>query len=94
MDTAWLLGTRTSELHLALTSAPDDPAFAPQPFAPLDQRSFYQSLRNQARQTFQLVADQMARLPADVQAIAREILAAESQVEGRYRALLTARLSE
>src|SRR6185436_14563122 len=56
LHTAWLLGTRTAELHQALASDPANPDFAPQPFTVMDQRSLYQSLRNQARQTFQVVA--------------------------------------
>jgi maltose alpha-D-glucosyltransferase/alpha-amylase len=93
LDTAVLLGMRTAELHLALACAPDNPDFAPQPFSPLDQRSFYQSLRNQARQTFQLVRDQLASLPQVARPIAEEILGSEGLVEARYRGLLGARLT-
>ena len=46
LDTARLLGQRTAELHRALASDHDDPAFAPEPFTTLYQRSLYQSLRN------------------------------------------------
>jgi maltose alpha-D-glucosyltransferase/alpha-amylase len=43
-----LLGERTAEMHLALGSSVDDPAFAPEPITPLYQRSLYQSMRSQA----------------------------------------------
>jgi maltose alpha-D-glucosyltransferase / alpha-amylase len=52
---AELLGTRTAQMHLALASRDDDPAFAPEPFTPHYQRSIYQHLRTQVVQTMQLV---------------------------------------
>src|SRR5207249_9229292 len=39
-----LLAQRTGELHLALASRNDDPAFAPEPFNAMAQRSVYQSM--------------------------------------------------
>ncbi len=45
VSSAELLGRRTAELHLAVSST-EDPAFAPQPYSTFDQRSKYQSLRN------------------------------------------------
>src|SRR2546426_1672708 len=39
---AHLLGARTAQLHAALV-IPDDPAFAPEPYSALDQRSVYQT---------------------------------------------------
>jgi maltose alpha-D-glucosyltransferase/alpha-amylase len=92
LDTAWLLGRRTGELHRALASDPDDPAFAPEGYAPLDQRSLYQSLRNGARQTFQLLERRIGSLPEAAQPEIRRILELDDRVEARYRALLDARL--
>ena len=46
LDTARLLGLRTAELHRTLAANRTDPAFAPEPFGKLYQRSLYQSLRN------------------------------------------------
>jgi maltose alpha-D-glucosyltransferase/alpha-amylase len=93
LDTAWLLGARTAELHGALASDPHDPAFAPMPFAPLDQRSLYQSLRNQARQTLAMVSRAAARLPEDLREAARDVAGAEPAIEARYRLLLEGRLT-
>ncbi len=88
LETSWLLGQRTAELHRALSGDPDHPDFAPRPFTATDQQSLYESLRNQARQTFVFAARAVTRLPPDVRAATREIIAAEDQVEARYRALL------
>jgi maltose alpha-D-glucosyltransferase/alpha-amylase len=93
LDTAWLLGRRTGELHRALASGTDDPDFAPEPFTPMDQRSLYQSLRNGARRAFQLLARRESTLPEPVAADIRRIVEAEPQVEARYRSILEARLT-
>ena len=51
LGSAWLLGRRTAQLHLALASRADDPAFAPEPITRMYQRSLYQSMRSQAAAT-------------------------------------------
>ncbi|TVR66578.1 MAG: maltose alpha-D-glucosyltransferase, partial [Spirochaetaceae bacterium] len=44
-----LLGKRTGEMHLALAAEERNPAYAPEPFSRLYQRSLYQSLRSLTR---------------------------------------------
>jgi maltose alpha-D-glucosyltransferase/alpha-amylase len=51
LGSAWLLGRRTAQLHLALGSRPDDPTFAPEPITRMYQRSLYQAMRSQAAGT-------------------------------------------
>ena len=46
LDTARLIGQRTAEMHRTLAENLADPAFAPEPFGKLYQRSIYQSMRN------------------------------------------------
>jgi maltose alpha-D-glucosyltransferase / alpha-amylase len=41
-----LLGRRTADLHIALASVTDNPAYQPEPYSAHDRRSKYQSLRN------------------------------------------------
>jgi maltose alpha-D-glucosyltransferase/alpha-amylase len=52
---AELLGQRTAQMHAALASRNDIPAFAPEPFTPHYQRSIYQHMRTQIVQTLQIV---------------------------------------
>jgi maltose alpha-D-glucosyltransferase/alpha-amylase len=75
-----LLGKRTAQLHRALASDPVDPAFRPEAFSTLYQRSVYQSMRSLVRRVFQMLAAQSQRLPEAVQPLAREALAAEKRV--------------
>jgi len=85
---AQLLGKRTAELHLALASDSDDPAFAPENFTPHYQRSIYQSMRTQGVQSFQLLRKKLKSLPDDVREDAEAVLALEQQVQARFRSLL------
>ena len=45
LETARLIARRTAEMHVALAAGVDDPAFAPEPFTAMYQRSLYQSMR-------------------------------------------------
>jgi len=47
-----LLGERTGELHLALASYPDDPAFQPEPFSAMATTLVYQNMRASLRRAF------------------------------------------
>ncbi len=55
LETARLMARRTAELHVALASVTDDPAFVPEPFTGQYQRSLYQSMRGRIRQTLALL---------------------------------------
>jgi len=88
LESARLLGRRTAELHIALASDLEDPAFAPEPFTPFKQRSTYQSMRTQARQTFR----HLRTAGADFSAAA-ELLGREEEVLNRFGRLLTSPMS-
>ncbi len=85
---AALLGRRTAEMHLALASRDDVPAFAPEPFTLQYQRSIYQTLRSQITQTFQL----LRRHSKDVPAVS-ELLGREGEVHALMRSILDPRIS-
>jgi maltose alpha-D-glucosyltransferase/alpha-amylase len=82
------LGERTAELHLALGSAPDDPAFAPEPFSTLYQRSLYQSMRTAAGRTLLLLEQRLPELAGEVRSDAEWTLAARDRILARFAALL------
>jgi maltose alpha-D-glucosyltransferase/alpha-amylase len=79
------LGQRTAEFHVALASATDDPSFAPEPFTPMYQRSLYQSLRTQARRTYELLRRRMKGLPDAVRAEAQLVLEHEDDLLRRMQ---------
>jgi maltose alpha-D-glucosyltransferase/alpha-amylase len=82
LGSARLLGRRTAELHLALASDPDDPAFAPEAFSALYQRSLYQSMRSLTGQVFGLLRRRTKDLPETVQ-----VLDLEDDIVVRFRSL-------
>ncbi len=91
LEQARLLGQRTAELHLAL-AAGTGPAFAPEPFSLLYQRSLYQSLRSLTAQTFQGLRKQLNRLPEGVRAEAEAVLALEEALLARFRRVTAAKI--
>ncbi|HET7784839.1 MAG TPA: phosphotransferase [Myxococcales bacterium] len=87
---ARLLGKRSAELHAALM-APDDPAFTPEPYSALDQRSVYQTKRNLTGKVLrQLRAAHMEGRPAE---LAQQLLAREKDLYARFEPLLHGRLT-
>jgi len=88
LDDAETLGRRTAEMHLALASHDDVPAFAPEPITPHYQRSIYQHIRSQAVQTFQLARRRARNVPE-----AEELLSKEADVQHRIRSVLNGRVT-
>ena len=90
-EKAKLLGQRTGELHLALASGTGDPAFAPEPFNAMAQRSVYQNMRATLRRIFTLVEKKLPDLSAKFRDEAKEVLAAEKEILAREKQLLDRR---
>ncbi|MCA1833171.1 MAG: maltose alpha-D-glucosyltransferase [Actinomycetota bacterium] len=88
LESARLLGKRTAELHVALASDADDPAFAPEPFTPFKRRSTYQSMRTMTRQVFRTLRGRLARMPQ-----AAEIADKEDEILKRFERLLHERIT-
>jgi maltose alpha-D-glucosyltransferase / alpha-amylase len=93
LESARLLGRRTAELHIALASDPDDPAFAPERVSPQDQRSIYQSLNALAARSLELLRSQLSRLPDDAKDEAKRVLELEPRITQALRAFLARRLT-
>ncbi|TMA25952.1 MAG: maltose alpha-D-glucosyltransferase [Deltaproteobacteria bacterium] len=86
---ARLLGKRTAELHAALIS--DDPAFAPEPYSALDQRSVYQTKRNLTGKVLRQL--RTMKLEGRLAELAQQLLAREKDLYARFEPLLGARLT-
>ena len=88
LETARLIGRRTAELHAVLASG-DGPAFAPEPFTTLYQRSFYQSMRNTAGQVLRQLRQALrGALPDDVRPIMQQVLDEEEMIMERLRRIV------
>ncbi len=92
LDVARLLGHRTAELHLALSSDSEDIAFAPEPFSP-QLRSVYQSMRNLTGRTFRLLRTRLSALPEETRKQAARLSAHQEQISECFDAMLKRRTS-
>jgi maltose alpha-D-glucosyltransferase / alpha-amylase len=85
---AALLGRRTAELHLALASRSDDPAFAPEPTQTHDTRSAYQSIRSLSGQVLPMLRERLRQLPDQTCEDAEQVLASWDRLHDRLRGLI------
>ncbi|HEX9577154.1 MAG TPA: phosphotransferase [Myxococcales bacterium] len=86
---ARLLGKRSADLHAALISG--DPAFAPEPYSALDQRSVYQTKRNLTGKVLRQL--RTMKLQGRLAELAGQFLARERDLYARFEPLLGARLT-
>ncbi|MEP7077758.1 MAG: putative maltokinase, partial [Chthoniobacterales bacterium] len=83
-----LLGKRTAELHLALASRVDHPAFAPEPFNTMAQRSVFQNMRASLRRSFELLQKRRSTLPEQFREETAAILSAEKEILATQQRIL------
>lgn len=74
------LGERTAEMHLALASRNDDPAFAPANFDYNYQRSIFSSMRKLVKDRLKLLSQKIDTVPENAKEIAQEILDREEEI--------------
>jgi maltose alpha-D-glucosyltransferase/alpha-amylase len=87
LDAAAVLGRRTAELHLALASHTDDPAFAPEPFEPDHLTELAAGIQERAARAFEHLKDQLPRLPDEAVEEAGLVLRRRREFLGRLRGL-------
>jgi maltose alpha-D-glucosyltransferase/alpha-amylase len=93
LEMVTLLGKRTGEMHLALSSAPEEPDFAPEPFSMLYQRSVYQSMRGLVRRVLQSLRKKIKALSEPLQEQASWMLGSEKKVLSRLQEIVGRRFS-
>ena len=93
LEFARLLGQRTAELHTALASRRDDPAFTPEPINVMYRRSLYQSSRTRLDQVTQMLRRRVGRLPDQLRDDARSVLGMADRIDERLRAVVDRKLS-
>ncbi len=93
LEMSSLLGKRTAELHLALSSSSEDPDFAPEPFSKLYQRSVYQSMRSLTRRAVQDLEKNLKRIPENLQEETNRILESEQEILNRLEKIKREKIS-
>ena len=91
---AELLGQRTGEMHLALAgpATAGDPAFAPEAFSMLYQRSLLQSIYTLTRRVFGSLKRKLPELPENVREDAERLLEAQKTIYGQLEPVLKGRV--
>jgi maltose alpha-D-glucosyltransferase/alpha-amylase len=87
LESARLLGARTAQLHLALSTSRDQPAFAPEPFTRANQRELVKSALDLLDWTFQSLRRQSERLTLNVREEADKVLHLEARLRQRIHLL-------
>ena len=87
LDSAATLGRRTAEMHLALASGTNDPAFAPEPLTAKDLEQLIDELRRQASHVFDVLKDRVSLLPDEIVEIAAAVLSRRRRVLDYFRTL-------
>ncbi|MGH7932713.1 MAG: maltose alpha-D-glucosyltransferase [Candidatus Binataceae bacterium] len=90
---ARLIGRRTAEMHLALASDTQDPAFAPEPYSSFYQRSLYQSMRNLTGQTLRTLRNREPDLSEEMKPLAARLMAHQDRLGERFDFFLKQRLT-
>jgi maltose alpha-D-glucosyltransferase/alpha-amylase len=87
IDAAALLGRRTAEMHLALATPTDDPAFAAEPFTPEDLNRDVLRIEDQIRSAFDALRSKLASLPEDIADEAALLLSRRRELLTRARSI-------
>ena len=80
LETVRLLGERTAEMHAALAQDTESPDFAPEPFSLQHQRSIFQSIRSETKQTLRLLTRSLGRLEEHSRSLAEIVLRRAEQL--------------
>ncbi len=92
---AELLGQRTGEMHVALAGpmAAAEPAFAPEPFTMLYQRSLLQSMGGLTRKSFAVLKRKLPSLPEPLRADAARLLEMQPRIFALQERVLRGRMT-
>jgi maltose alpha-D-glucosyltransferase/alpha-amylase len=92
LDSAALLGRRTAEMHVALSSGVE-PDFAPEPLSEQYQQSIYEEFCKSVRRTLHKLENKQRDLSEHIQRTAKTLLAAEISLVDRFRSIVGRKLS-
>jgi maltose alpha-D-glucosyltransferase / alpha-amylase len=89
LEAATTLGRRTAELHLALASPTDDPAFAPELLTPESFKDVLQELQRHASRVLDVLRERVSHLPDEVIEIAAGVLSRRRRILDHFGTLIS-----
>ena len=84
LEAGAILGRRTAELHLALATPTDDPAFAPEPLTDVDLNAQFAGIRQHASSVLDVLKERLSYLPDEVVEVAASVLSRRRQILDRF----------
>ena len=84
LEAAATLGRRTAELHLALATPTDDPAFAPEALTDADLNAQLVDIRHHASTILDMLQERLPYLPDEVVEVAASVLGRRRQILDRF----------
>jgi maltose alpha-D-glucosyltransferase/alpha-amylase len=87
LDSVARLGKRTAAMHLALAAPSEDPAFSPEELTSDDVKRLRADLREKAAKVFDLLRDNVARLPDEMLDVAGLVLGRRKQILDGFRGI-------
>ncbi|MDQ6693337.1 MAG: putative maltokinase [Chloroflexota bacterium] len=88
LESASLLGRRTAEMHLAMASDHENPAFAPESFSMVYQTSLYDSVMTMYEEAIHLLSGRLNDLSGAAQLAAQGILDSREELRTRLQPML------
>jgi maltose alpha-D-glucosyltransferase / alpha-amylase len=92
-ETAVLLGRCTADMHIALSSQPEIPDFAPEPFTEFYRHSLYHGLLAQMNKSLDVLRNRVEQLSGAAQEEARAVLEQQDTLRERFNVLRDTRIS-
>jgi maltose alpha-D-glucosyltransferase/alpha-amylase len=93
LEEARLLGERTGEMHMVLSTDVEEKDFVPEPFTMFYQRSLYQSMRNLTGRVLQQLSARIGELPPSIQPLAQQIAGQDATILKRFRTIVDHKLN-
>jgi maltose alpha-D-glucosyltransferase/alpha-amylase len=87
LEAGAILGRRTAELHLALATSTDDPAFAPEALTEVDLNAQFAGIREHASSVLDMLKERLSYLPDEVVEVAASVLSRRRQILDRFSPL-------
>lgn len=88
LSSAELLGVRTAEMHIALSSEPEEPNFSHESFSTLYIRSLYQSMRSMTDQSISLLKKSLKNLNEFSLPYAEKVVKVESEIKSKFQSIV------
>lgn len=93
LDAARQMARLVADVHVRFASIADDPAFAPEPYSAMDQRSTYQTMRNVTGRVLRSLRASLESLRPESRPVAQAILDQQQEIYDRFAPLLEKRLT-